>query len=47
MMTSLNKQGMQVNTGQTAFLLIEINVKVEDSRRAGFKLVPDLKAISV
>lgn len=40
--------GLQINTGQATALLIDINVKVEGSRAAGFfRLVPAVRATPV
>ncbi len=37
---SITQGGIQVNTGQTAYLVIDINPKVVGSQASGFKLVP-------
>ncbi|MGP3667404.1 MAG: DUF4382 domain-containing protein [Candidatus Bathyarchaeota archaeon] len=37
---TITKGGVQVNTGQTSYLLIDINPKVTGSKTSGFKLVP-------
>jgi len=42
---AITRGGIQVNTGQTATLLIEVNVKVEGSKVEGsFRLVPAVRA---
>jgi hypothetical protein len=37
---SITQGGVQVNAGQTAYLVIDINPKVVGSQASGFKLVP-------
>jgi len=44
---SITQGGIRINTGQTAAVLIELNVKVEDSGAFGFRLIPAVKAAPV
>lgn len=39
--------GIRVNTGQTAIMLIDLNVKVEGSKTLGFRIVPTARATPV
>lgn len=41
----ITQGGIRINTGQTAAVLIELNVNVEDSGAFGFRLVPAIKAV--
>jgi len=44
---AITKSGIQVNTGQTSTLLIELNVKVEGSTGTVFRIVPAVRAAPV
>jgi hypothetical protein len=45
---AITPSGIQINTGQTATMLIEINMKVEGSKASGFfRLIPAVKATQV
>jgi len=44
---AITKGGLQINTSQTATILIEINVKVEGSKTTGFRIDPDVRATPV
>jgi hypothetical protein len=41
---AITQGGININAGQTASLLIDLNAKVEGSIETGFRLVPDVRA---
>jgi len=44
---TITKGGIQINTSQTATLLIELNVKIEGTKEAGLRIVPAMRATPV
>ena len=44
---AITKGGLKINTGQTSAILIELNVKVEESGAFEFRLVPAIRAVAV
>lgn len=41
------RSDVQINTGQTSTVLIDLNITVEESGAFGFMLVPDIRAVPV
>nr|MDO8099142.1 DUF4382 domain-containing protein [Candidatus Njordarchaeota archaeon] len=44
---AITQGGIRINAGQTASLLIDLNVKVEGSIESGFTIVPDVRATPI
>jgi len=44
---AITKGGVQINTGQTSTVLIDLNVTVQESGAFGFRLVPAMRAVPI